>query len=528
MLMSDRPTGPASVVDAEPGVASRRFRYADLPVAEAAFVSRFPGFDPTGGFSTLRRAQYGRLDAEGHVYLDYTGGGLHAASQVEAHAELLRTSVLGNPHSNNPTSLAASRLVENARRHVLEFFNAPPDEYACIFTANASAALRLVGESYPFTPGGTYALTFDNHNSVNGIREFARRKGAAIAYVPVVAPELRIDRQAMSRVLAARSSSVPSLLAFPAQSNFSGVQHPLDLVDEAHGAGWDVLVDAAAFAPTNRFDVAEVRPDFATFSFYKMMGFPTGVGCLLARRDKLALLRRPWFAGGTITIASVQGDGHHLHRDEAAFEDGTVDYLNLPAVSTGLWHLERVGVDAIHERVSCLTEWLLDALTGLRHRNGRAVVEVLGPTSTTARGGTVTFKMRDCTGHDIDDRRVEDLANQMNISLRTGCFCNPGAGEIAHHLGAPEMKKWLEGDEPVSYIDLRNTKYRDHDVLVGAIRISVGLATSFADVYRFACFMQRFTDRTVDEIARGQFAFGRTRVVRDSAWPNSRKELTAS
>ena len=62
---------------------------------------------------------------------------------------------------------------------MLEFFNAPPDEYLCIFTANASAALRLVGESYRFAPGGTFALTFDNHNSVNGIREFARRKGAA-------------------------------------------------------------------------------------------------------------------------------------------------------------------------------------------------------------------------------------------------------------------------------------------------------------------------------------------------------------
>ena len=61
-----------------------------------------------------------------------------------------------------------------------------------------------------------------------------------------------------------------------------------------------------------------------------------GIGCLLARRDKLEMLQRPWFSGGTISIASVQGDGHHLHHDETAFEDGTVDYLNLPAVSTGL------------------------------------------------------------------------------------------------------------------------------------------------------------------------------------------------
>jgi molybdenum cofactor sulfurtransferase len=306
------------------------------------------------------------------------------------------------------------------------------------------------------------------------------------------------------------------------------VQHPLDVVAEAHELGWDVLVDAAAFVPTNRLDVAAVRPDFVSMSFYKMFGFPTGVGCLLLRRARLEVLRRPWFAGGTITIASVQGDGHYLHQDEAAFEDGTVDYLNLPAVSTGLRHLERVGMDAIHDRVSCLTTWLLDALAGLRHRNGRAVVELLGPTSTAARGGTVTFKMRDCTGRQLDDRRVEELANQMNISLRTGCFCNPGAGEVAHHLDATDMTRWFEGDEPVSFLDLRSSMYRDHDVLVGAIRVSVGLATSFADVYRFACFMQRFTDRTVDDVSREQFSFSRARVVRDSARPHPRKELTIS
>ena len=88
-------------------------------------MSRFPTFDPDGQFSRMRRAQYGRLDADGHVYLDYTGGGLHAVSQVEAHAELLRTSVLGNPHSNNPSSLAATKLVERTRRQVCEYFNAP-------------------------------------------------------------------------------------------------------------------------------------------------------------------------------------------------------------------------------------------------------------------------------------------------------------------------------------------------------------------------------------------------------------------
>jgi molybdenum cofactor sulfurtransferase len=478
---------------------------AGLLAAEQAFTKRFPSFDPDGRFASVRRSEYGRLDPEQHVYLDYCGGSLYAASQIEAHARLLRRGVFGNPHSNNPTSLAATALVADARKAALEFFGASPDEYYCVFTANATGALKLVGEAYPFEPGGAFALTADNHNSVNGIREFARRKGAAIAYVPVVAPELRVDRAAMTNVLTGADSSRSNLLAFPAQSNFSGVQHPLDIVDEAHERGWDVLLDAAAFVPTNRLDVSRIRPDFVAASFYKIIGYPTGVGCLLVRRDRMSTLERPWFAGGTVTIASVQGDGHYLRPDEGGFEDGTVDYLSLPAVTAGLQRVEELGIARIHERVACLTHWLLDAMASLHHGNGRSVVSIYGPTSSDRRGGIVAFVVSDRTGRVVCERHVEALANRANISVRTGCFCNPGAGETAHHLGSNEMGTWFGRQEPVWPDELRDGLFRQYDRVLSAVRVSLGIASNFADVYRFACLLQNFVDRTTDEIAAMDF-----------------------
>jgi selenocysteine lyase/cysteine desulfurase len=475
------------------------YELAGVAAAEAAFLRRYPGFDPDGAFARLRRTEYGRLDRTGHVYLDYTGGGLHADGQIEAHAALLHNRVLGNPHSNNPASLASSQLVEQARQAVCDFLRAPREEYLCVFTANASAALRLVGEAYPFAPGGRFALTVDNHNSVNGIREFARRRGARVCYVPVTAPELRIDRAAMSSVLRAGvpagHTGARNLLAFPAQSNFSGVQHDFGLVAEAHQAGWDVLLDAAAYAPTNPVDIGAIAPDFAAFSFYKITGYPTGAGCLLIRRDRAALLDRPWFAGGTVTIASVRGDGHYLEPGEAAFEDGTVDYLNLPAVTAGLRHIQRVGQAAIQHRVHSLTGWLLDAFTGLRHASGRPLAEILGPASTWQRGGTITFRLRDPDGITIDDRLIEELAGQTGISLRTGCFCNPGAGEVALGLSACQLRPWFGRDQPVTQDELRDGMRAQYGVLPSATRISVGVASNFADVYRFMCFIQRFAGR---------------------------------
>ena len=92
-------------------------------------------------------------------------------------------------------------LVERARRAVLAFFNASPHDWVVIFTANATQALKLVGESYPFGPGGEYLLTFDNHNSVNGIREFARAKGSTTTYVPIVLPEMRVDDEELMRTI---------------------------------------------------------------------------------------------------------------------------------------------------------------------------------------------------------------------------------------------------------------------------------------------------------------------------------------
>ena len=69
---------------------------------------------------------------------------------------------------------------------MLRYFNAPPDEYVAIFTANATGAIKLVGEAYPFQAGDRYLLSFDNHNSINGVREFARARQADVTYVRVV------------------------------------------------------------------------------------------------------------------------------------------------------------------------------------------------------------------------------------------------------------------------------------------------------------------------------------------------------
>ncbi len=485
--------------------------------AYADFLARYPSFLKTASLDTLRAAEYRRLDEQRQVYLDYTGGSLYAESQLQRHFELLRTGVFGNPHSVNPTAAAMTEHVERTRRYVLSYFNARGDDYILIFTQNASGALKLIGESFPFAPGSRYLLTFDNHNSVNGIREFARAKGATVAYAPLVTPGLHFDVVRLDVLLGQADPAHDNLFAYPAQSNFSGVKHPLDLVASAQSKGWNVLLDAAAFVPTNRLDLTAISPDFVSVSFYKMFGYPTGVGALLIRRSTFAKLKRPWFAGGTVNFASVQGQAHVLSPSEAAFEDGTLNYLSIPAVEIGLRHLEAIGMDIITERVRCLTEWLLDELLALRHGNGRAMVRIYGPATTHDRGGTVTLNLYDPQGHLLDYRRVEELAGNKGISLRTGCFCNPGAGEIAEGLTEEDMQAGFTMGTNVNLLSfVRLMRNRGHKS-AGSIRASIGLVTNFADVWRFLRFVAGFRDQERLAIGDVTFDIESCRIIRDGS-----------
>jgi len=484
--------------------------------AHAAFLEAYPDYDRTTALDALRASDYRRLDAGRHVYLDFTGGGLHAESQVRDHAELLNQHVLGNPHSANLTSSGMTTLVERSRQAVLAWFNAG-DDYIAVFTQNATAALKLVGESYPFASGGACLLTVDNHNSANGIREFALGRGASVAYAPLTMPDLRVDRTRLASSFAAATQSENNLFVFPAQSNFSGVVHPFECVEEAHDAGWDVLLDAAAYVPSNRLDLQAVKPDFVSVSFYKMFGYPTGVGCLLARRDALSKLRRPWFAGGTVNFATVEGRHRILSPGEAGFEDGTLNYLAIPAVEIGLRHLASVGVETINTRIRCLTAWMLERLLDLRHGNGRPMVRIYGPATVAWRGGTVTMNVYDPDGRLLDYRRIEELASQERISLRTGCFCNPGAGETAEGLTEADMAAALGESADMTLPRFLQFVTHRSGKSAGGIRVSLGLVSNFADVYRFVRFVEALRDQPRMTVGDAMFDIESCRVMRDGS-----------
>ncbi|KAK3985731.1 molybdenum cofactor sulfurase [Cladorrhinum sp. PSN332] len=501
-----------------------------------AITDVFPEYATTSCIDTLRETEYSHLDAQDHVYLDYTGSSLASQSQHLHHASRLTSQLYGNPHSVNPSSQAATEEINTTRARILSHLNASPEEYVVIFTPNASGAARLVGESYPFQPNQRLVLTADNHNSINGIRVMAASKGTKTTYIPLETPSLRLDtnkvmaalspntvgargRGLFNRVISGciprRSSThtlhqekqtpwpkqkgkTQGLFAYPAQSNFTGIRHPLDLVTLAQQKGYDVLLDAAAYLPTSTLDLSLVKPEFLLVSFYKLFGYPTGVGCLVAKKTALSRLSpRPWFAGGTVQAVAVGVQWHSMLSSESPerYEDGTVNFLSIPDVKFGLdWISGSVRMDVIETRVKCLTGWFMLRLKAMKHGDGRPMVRMYGSPESKMRGGTVAFNILDAEGKIVDERLVGIESAAARISLRTGCFCNPGAGEYALGIGETALKrltrvKKLSGglDQFIELLGLPSA---------GAIRVSFGIASNAADVDRFLGFLEKtYTDR---------------------------------
>ncbi|MEP6991005.1 MAG: aminotransferase class V-fold PLP-dependent enzyme [bacterium] len=441
-------------------------------------------------FAALRRQEFGRLDAAGHAYLDDTGAGVYPASLVTQHAAMLGGWILGNPHAESPASLASTAMIDGARRRLLQFLDADAADYVVCFTANTTAAVALVGAAYPFGTDEPLVLTADNHNSVNGIREHARRAGAAVHVLPLDA-ELRLDA-AEARLGSVRSiAGRGGLFAFPGQSNFSGVKHPLSLVRVAQGLGYRVLLDAAALLPTTRVSLRRVPADFVALSFYKMFGYPTGIGALVARRDALATLRRPSFSGGTVEFVSVQGDMHAMRAGAQGFEDGTANFLGIPAIPAGLDFLESLGLDDVEQHVKALAMQLIDALGALRHSGGSPLVHVYGPLDDRDRGGTVAFNVLDRSGDTIPFGRVEERARDACLSVRGGCFCNPGASEAAFAFPADLSARCLASTVASGWSVERFAEcMAGHPV--GAVRASFGPSSNVEDMWRLVEVVRSF------------------------------------
>jgi len=417
----------------------------------------------------------------GQVYADWTGAALPPVSLIQEWSAHLSTTLLGNPHSGHAPSLRAAAEMNEVREAVLRYLHAPPDEYEVIFTSGATGSIRLL-EHYEFG-GGQLLLTADNHNSVHGLRETAKRAGALVTYAPIkgVKEGLILDEKELSFLLShPRSRTGNRLFAYPAKSNYSGNIHNLQWVEYAHKCGWDVMLDAAAFLANDQLDLSLVKPDFVPISFYKLFGFPTGVGAMVVHRRMFPKLHKKHFAGGAIMLVSVQRDFFVPEaQGSARFEDGSPNFGMIGAVKNGLDFLESLGDRKAHSVAVATGVWN----TIYRRKDPETGAQIA---IHTPRGNDIIAFSVVKNGKVVNPGLFEKLASDLGLFVRVGCFCNPGVNEKIHGYSVDGVVPYAT-DEVV--FDPEETKRRRQlfaGTAVGSIRASFGYANTMADVIRFA------------------------------------------
>ena len=123
---------------------------------------------------------------------------------------------------------------------------------------------------------------------------------------------------------------------------------------------WYVLLDIAAYAPTHDFDLSKYPADFVVLSFYKLFGFPTGIGALLIRKDSGQILNKVYYGGGSVLQTVTTTGDHRLPTDTARrFEDGTPNFLGILSLKYGFDALREVGgIEAINRHTSIVAHYL--------------------------------------------------------------------------------------------------------------------------------------------------------------------------
>uniref|UniRef100_A0A182P7X2 Molybdenum cofactor sulfurase n=1 Tax=Anopheles epiroticus TaxID=199890 RepID=A0A182P7X2_9DIPT len=435
-------------------------------------------------------------------YLDHAGTALYGASQLRAVQELLASGLFCNPH----TSRTMEDLIDLVRYRVLRWFNTRPTEYGLVFTAGTTASLKLVGESFGFggvttgpeTLPGSFVYLRDSHTSVLGMREIVQTDRVH----PIERAELL---QALNEPAGSGRRHRPSLLVFPAQCNFNGVKYPLELIELVErnglrGYGEDafhVCLDAASYVSTSPLDLARYRPSFVCVSFYKIFGYPTGLGALLVRKDAETLLLpgKRYYGGGTVKIAMSGASGFHEKRDTLTdrFEDGTINFLSIASLLPCLDAITRLipgeTMVRIQRHTFQLARYCFQQLQALQHANGSRVVELYHDTAFVdchSQGAIVNFNVLNDDGAHVGFAEVACMAANHGIYLRTGCFCNPGACQRHLRLADADLLRHYRAGhvcgDANDLIDGQPT---------GSVRVSFGYCTRREDVDQLVAMIRR-------------------------------------
>jgi molybdenum cofactor sulfurtransferase len=323
---------------------------------------------------------------------------------MESFSQTMISNLYGNPHSASAPAQLSGKVVDKIRERTLRFLGADPEEFDLVFVANATAAIKLVGESFRDladigSPAGTFSYCYhrDSHTSLVGLRELTGGKRWCFLTCKL--------RNGSKTLLIMRYLQGVTSCLFYLRTQGRLRNSSLQIAYS--------LLDAAALATTSClkrvFSDPGEAPDFTTVSFYKIFGFPDLGALVVSKSSGRILTWRKYFGGGTIDMATVIDQAWHRNKVDLheALEDGTLPCHSIIALGCALdVHKDLYGtMETIsqHTKYPYLIHRLYQGLQSLKHPNSRPLCVIYNEpgndfNDSEVQGGTIAFNVIELEG----------------------------------------------------------------------------------------------------------------------------------
>jgi cysteine desulfurase/selenocysteine lyase len=319
----------------------------------------------------------------------------------------------GNPgRSGHRLSIAAARLIYDAREQLADFFSAP-DPLRVVFTGNATQAINLVLMGM-LKPGDHVVTTSLEHNAVMRPLRNLEKRGIRVSIVRC-SPDGTIDMPELARAVKPSTRLVITTHA----SNVMGTLLPVaEIGTIAHGAGALLLVDAAQTAGALPMDMQAMGIDLLAFTGHKELQGPPGVGGLaIGERVDVSQIE-PLVRGGTGSRSEAEEQPDEL---PDKFESGTANLAGIAGLGAGLKWISDRGIESIRNHMVSLTRTLIDGLTAI------PAVTVHGVRDAERSVAIVSFTV---AGRHVSEIGMR-LDEEHGILSRVGLHCAPAAHRTA-------------------------------------------------------------------------------------------------
>lgn len=357
-----------------------------------------------------------------------------------------------SPKSNHSTD-----LFNQTRFTVMEFLNADPQVYQCIYVNNTTDGLNKLASALIDSEDDLVLCTRIEHHS----NDLPWRERCNVIYAEVD-EQGRIIYDDIERLLSENEGKV-KYVCVTAASNVTGYVTDVHRVAKmAHEHGAKIIVDGAQIVAHRSFSMKGETPeediDFFVFSAHKMYS-PYGGGAIVGPWEVLYQRMPEFYGGGTVNIVRDANVAYKSSPD--SYEAGSPNYAGVVGLAKAIEVLKEVGFDAISEHEKVLNKRLIDGLKKLDN------VIIYGDYENIEdRVGVVTFNFSDVNSYVL----AVKLADKGGVATRRGAFCaHPYVWRL---MGISDE----EAETYESCIDMRTP---------GMIRVSFGIYNTEEEVDRF-------------------------------------------